>query len=193
MRDRMILRDFCERYRSGEFLVEDREKQIEAGWYDWFCPDEELVDRLKEIWKILDGITSDYILDNYYVWFKNNCPIEDPFYDDVRFEPMEETQRDELYFLVAIGDVSETSKYQVITARNNYKIEFRCDDTKEVTEFINNWENKLKDKSFYEKREEEKAKLDELNKQAEKMLAACDKILQRFRDAGICEDMEDEE
>ena len=99
MRDNVSVRQWQALYRAGAFSSKARTVQIEAGWYDWFCRDESLAGRLKQIAPAVMGITDPFILDNFYVWFKNNCPLNGPLYDDVRFEPLS-GDRDGKYFLV---------------------------------------------------------------------------------------------
>ena len=80
------IREFLERYDSGEFDSSDVETQIKAGWYDWFCKDEMLHKKTKRLVQKLKSIikTKKFDIDKTYVFFKNNRPIMGSLYDDFR-------------------------------------------------------------------------------------------------------------
>lgn len=106
----ITVREWIEKFNHGEFDNEDFKTQCAAGWYDWFCSTKTLAKKLKKMGNIIKDIKNDYILDNFRVWFKNNCPCSYPLYDDFRFEPIKENKedadddvRDQLYFGVQCG------------------------------------------------------------------------------------------
>ena len=131
----MNLREFCQKYRNGDYLKKDTQTQIKAGWYDFVCRNEELAGRLEKIWDILGGITNPYVLDNYRVWFKNGFPYA-PYHDVIRFDPLDEKHW--MAFNVETNDLAGY-KYKIFTARNDYKMEAGYDDIREVIAFINRW------------------------------------------------------
>lgn len=132
----MSVRQWQERFRAGDFSSRDRAVQCEAGWYDWFCRDEALAGRLKKLSSVVLGIRAPFILDHYYVWFKNNCPLNGPLYDDVRFEPLV-GERDGKYFLVSLDSPHEPAKWTLYTERYGYDApEFCSGNVREMTRYI---------------------------------------------------------
>lgn len=90
----ITVREWIDKFNHGEFDNEDFKTQCAAGWYDWFCSTKSLAKKLKKMGNIIKDIKNDYILDNFRVWFKNNCPCSYPLYDDFRFEPIKENKED---------------------------------------------------------------------------------------------------
>ena len=141
MEEKVItVRQWKENYINGMYDEKDTHIMCEAGWYDWFCSDKALCNRLKKFGSIIKKIDNDFILDNFYVWFKNNCPCRGPLYDDMRFEPIDQSLRDELYFLVRVDCPWDNKKFGIVTAKNNYEMEDEFATQKEVVAWINNYE-----------------------------------------------------
>lgn len=140
MEERITLRQWKINFMNGLYNDKSRTCQIEAGWYDWFCNDSALAGRLQKFGKIISKITNDFLLDNYYVWFKNNCPLIGPLYDDMRFEPLNEELRGAYYFGIAIDNkLRSEHKYEIFTARADFATEACFDRQSEVVKFLNNW------------------------------------------------------
>lgn len=85
------IREWSKCFSEGKFDDPSFETQVDAGWYDWFCKHSSLAKKTQKIGKILSGFKNETLLDNYRVWFKNNCPMCYSLYDDFRFEPLDET------------------------------------------------------------------------------------------------------
>ena len=114
MGENISVRQWQENFQAGAYHSSDFATQCKAGWYDWFCEDNELASRLNELAEVVTGITDPFVLDNYYVWFKNNCPMMGDLYDDVRFEPLT-GERNGKYFLVVKDCPYEQSRWVLYT------------------------------------------------------------------------------
>ena len=81
------IRQWIENYNSGKYDSQNVKVQCEAGWYDWFCRDESLCGKTKRLAPKIKQLakSSKVDVDNWYVWFKNNCPVFGSLYDDIRF------------------------------------------------------------------------------------------------------------
>lgn len=99
----------------------------------------------------------------------------------MRFEPIDEDKRDELYFGVAIDCVWHDSKYAVFTVRNGYETERKFSNIREVRAFINGWEDALKDEEFYQKRAEKDAAMKRLSEEADRLIKMGEDILKGYQ------------
>lgn len=82
---------WVENFTAGEYDSRTVHTQVDAGWYDWFCKDTALSAKTQYLGHKLLGILGSKRFDNdkCYVWFKNNCPVVGPLYDDFRIADLE--------------------------------------------------------------------------------------------------------
>ena len=118
MRNEINIKQWIENYESGKYNSKDKRIQCEAGWYDWFCKDESLYGRLKKLAPKVKQLakSSDIDVDNWYVWFKNNCPCWGPLYDDFRFADRE---TGDVVFTIAFRS-NDTSNVEVWGKQNDF-------------------------------------------------------------------------
>lgn len=85
MEDRMSVVTFVNRFNAGDFDSANVSVQCKAGWWDWFCKDNSLRNRLKPMAKFLESIvySGRFDPDKTYAFFKNNCPMVGSLYDSM--------------------------------------------------------------------------------------------------------------
>lgn len=146
MEKRINVLAWIDRFNNGDFDKEDVKIQIEAGWYDWFCKDSSLLRKTQRMGKIIAKLNQGGKVDlaNCYVWFKNNCPLNGPLYDDFRFADLE---TGEVQFTIQLDCCWNNHKYVVWGRRekgkefNHDKPLFETDSVKELVEWFNKpWE-----------------------------------------------------
>ena len=147
MKKRINVLAWIDRFNNGDFDKEDVKTQIEAGWYDWFCKDSSLLRKTQRMGRIIAKLNQGGKVDlaNCYVWFKNNCPLNGPLYDDFRFADLE---TGEVQFTIQLDCCWNNHKYVVWGRRekgkefNHDKPLFETDSVKELIEWFNKpWED----------------------------------------------------
>lgn len=132
------LREWIKNYNNGLYENKsDDETWYDPGWIDYHCKESSLTNRLKKMANVIKDIDDNFLLDNYYVCFKNNCPVSNPLYDDFRLIPLEERKKDECRIIVACGHpCGNKYMYRITTMGNGNKAEFKCKNKKEVLETL---------------------------------------------------------
>jgi hypothetical protein len=82
----LSIREFLRKFDAGDFNSEDVNVQFDAGWFDWFCKDSALKAKTQKLAAKLKSLlpSSKIDIDKHYVFFKNNCPLRGPLFDDFR-------------------------------------------------------------------------------------------------------------
>ena len=135
------LSEWINSFVNGEFDRRDVQTQIKAGWYDWFCKDTSLYGKTQRMGNIVRQIKVGGKVDfeNWYVWFKNNCPVGGPLYDDFRFARLD---TGEVQFTIQINCCWNKHRYSVYGRKNDFETPlFECDNSRELIKWLNKpWE-----------------------------------------------------
>lgn len=147
MKERIALSEWIEKFINGEFDAEDCKTQILAGWYDWFCKDSSLKNKTKKMGNIIRQIKAGgkVNLENWYVWFKNNCPLNGPLYDDFRLAKLD---TGDVQMTIQIDCCWNQKKFSVWGRKSedgefeHEKPLFETDSQRELVKWLNSpWEN----------------------------------------------------
>ena len=131
------LSEWIQRFKSGEFEKPDTTTQINAGWFDWFCKDTSLANKTKKMGNIIKQIKAGgkVDLETSYVWFKNNCPLSGPLYDDFRIADIETNNN---LIVVQIDCFRNDSKYTAYERLDGFeKPVFETKSSRELVNWLN--------------------------------------------------------
>lgn len=142
--------EWIEQFNDEKFTTNDFKTQVNAGWYDWFCRTESLRNKTYKMGNIIKKIKEGGKVDlkNWYVWFKNNCPMVGPLYDDFRFADLETAH---VMFTIQIKSPWSKHRYSVYgripLGNGEYETHFEeplfeCDHSRELVKWLNTpWNN----------------------------------------------------
>ena len=142
MKEKMNVSRWIDEFNEGNFADADVKVQILAGWYDWFCKDSSLVNKTKKMGNIIKKVKDGGKVNmaDWYIWFKNNCPLNGPLYDDFRFADIE---TGEVQFTIQIDCCWNLRKFVVWGRKepgapfDSEKPLFESDSAKELVNWLN--------------------------------------------------------
>jgi hypothetical protein len=138
MENRTPLMTWIRNFKLGLFDNSDRMTQFDAGWYYWFCRDTSLSNKTKKMGQIIKQfkVEGKVNSDKTYVWFKNNCPINHPLYDDFRIANINDNATQ---LIVQLDSPWESKKYTVYSVDDFFdKPVFETDSSRTLVKWLNN-------------------------------------------------------
>jgi hypothetical protein len=86
------LKQQFEAFKAGRIIDSEGRENDCFNFYDWFCKSTSLERKSKKLYKAAIRFCKEMNVDleRHYVFFKNNCPMFGPLYDDFRICDLEE-------------------------------------------------------------------------------------------------------
>jgi hypothetical protein len=85
--NKINLKQQLEAFEKNIFIDSDGNEDNRCyNFYDWFCRETSLKAKAEKLFKTSKRFIKQYNIDieNTYMFFKNNCPMNGPLYDDFR-------------------------------------------------------------------------------------------------------------
>lgn len=75
-----------EAFDQGRYIDSDGQESRCFNFYDWFCKDSSLKNKSDKLFRAARrfAVKKNIDMQKHYVFFKNNCPMRGPLYDDFR-------------------------------------------------------------------------------------------------------------
>lgn len=138
------------RFQEGKFQSSAVYAQCLAGWYDWFCRDDQLFKKTARLGKIVCRIKDGGKVnrDDWYVWFKNNCPCVGPLYDDIRLARLDtgkvqmtitvkDRRNDHLYVVYGVDPSGVGHWGEAVDGSNDGDCLFATDSVAQLVSWLN--------------------------------------------------------
>lgn len=140
--ERISIENWQKNFAAGTYESPDIKTQIAAGWYDWFCKDTSLKNKTYKMGAIIAKVKEGGKVDlkTSYCWFKNNCPINGPLYDDFRFADLETGN---VLLTIQVNCCFNKSRYTVYGRKSVYgkfhtdEPLFESNSSKELVKWLN--------------------------------------------------------
>lgn len=113
------LKQQFEAFNQGRIVDSNGNENSCFNFYDWFCSDKSLERKSKKLYRAAIKFCEKFNVDleKHYVFFKNNCPMNGPLYDDFRICDIE--SGDVIYNVTPKS--GHTGQAEIYSAENGFK------------------------------------------------------------------------
>ena len=131
----MNLKTFLTEYEKGSFRESDFATQVRAGWYDWFCEDSELAEKLESCYTVLKEIKDPVLLTSYTAAFYDREILSGSHYLSILLQ----TEGEGETYTISIGDERTPCYYQISRSGDRFETVYDADAPEDIAEVLGIW------------------------------------------------------